>query len=67
MSVDDREIEAAMAIEWLRQAVAAGYRNANELRIESALDVLRSREDFQLLMSDVVFPSEPFAPPPPIP
>ncbi len=61
------EAEADKAIEVLRRAVAMGYRNANELRIESALDPLRNRPDFRLLMRDVVFPAEPFAPPPPIP
>jgi hypothetical protein len=35
--------------------------SANELRIESALDSLRSREDFRLLMSDLTFPADPFA------
>jgi len=67
VSVDDGEIEAARAIEWLRRAVAAGYRNANELRIESALDSLRTRRDFRDLMLDLAFPAEPFAPPQSIP
>ena len=48
-------------MEWLGRAVAMGYRNANEIRIESALDPLRSRDDFRLLMMDVAFPAEPFA------
>jgi len=55
------EIEAARAMEWLRRAVAMGYRNVNEIRIESALDRLRSRDDFRLMMMDVAFPAEPFA------
>jgi hypothetical protein len=55
------EAEAASAMEWLQLAVAMGYRNANELRIESALDPLRSRRDFQLLMMDVALPADPFA------
>jgi len=33
---------------------------SDELRTESALDVLRSREDFGLLMMDVAFPVDPF-------
>jgi hypothetical protein len=33
---------------------------ANELRIESAPDPLRSRDDFRLLMIDVVFPTDAF-------
>jgi hypothetical protein len=53
--------EAARAMDWLHQAAAMGYRNANELRIESAFDSLRSRRDFQLLMMDMAFPADPFA------
>ena len=67
VSAAEGQIETDRAMEWLHRAVSLGYRNANELRIESALDPLRSREDFRLLMRDVVFPYEPFAPPQPIP
>jgi hypothetical protein len=59
--------EATRAIEWLRRAVGVGYRNANEVRIESALDPLRSRADFRLIMMDLAFPAEPFAPTQPVP
>jgi hypothetical protein len=45
----------------LHQAVAMGYRNPRAYRAESALDPLRSRDDFRLLMMDVSFPAEPFA------
>ena len=40
-------------MEWLGRAVANGYRNANELRIESALDPLRDRPDFKKLMAEL--------------
>ena len=53
------QAEKAMAV--LRQAVAMGYRNPNSYRTESALDPLRNRPDFQLLMMDLVFPTKPFA------
>ena len=46
-------------MELLERSVKLGIRNANEFRIESALDPLRSRDDFRLLMMDVAFPSEP--------
>ena len=59
--------EATRAMGWLRRAVGVGYRNANEVRIESALDPLRSRDDFRLIMMDLAFPAEPFAPTQPIP
>jgi hypothetical protein len=55
-------IEADRAMEWLRRAVAMGYRNVDQLRIESALDPLRSRDDFQDLTRDLAFPAESFAP-----
>jgi hypothetical protein len=61
VSAAEWEIEAARAVEWLGRAVAMGYRNANEIRVESALDPLRSRDDFKLLMMDVAFPAEVFA------
>ncbi len=54
------QAEKAMAV--LRQAVAMGYRNPDAYRTESALDPLRDRPDFQALMMDLVFPTEPFAP-----
>jgi hypothetical protein len=52
---------ADKAMELLARSVAVGIRNTNEFRIESALDPLRSRDDFQLLMMDAAFPVEPFA------
>jgi serine/threonine-protein kinase len=53
--------ESERAMEWLRRAVALGYRNAHELRMESALDLLRGRADFRPLMLDLAFPADPFA------
>ena len=47
-------------MDWLRRAVAMGYRHANELRIEWTLDPIRSRRDFQLLMMDLAFSADPF-------
>jgi serine/threonine-protein kinase len=54
--------EAGRSMEWLRRAVAMGYRNRIQLGLESALDPLRSRDDFQLLLRDMAMPSEPIAP-----
>jgi hypothetical protein len=54
--------ETTRAMGWLRRKVGVGYRNANVVRIESALDPLRSRDDFRLIMMDLAFPAEPFAP-----
>jgi hypothetical protein len=54
------EADAAMAL--LRKAVAMGYRSLDTYRTEDALDPLRSRDDFRLLMRDLEFPPDPFAP-----
>ncbi len=61
VSAAEREGEAEKAMAVLRQAVTMGYRNPDDYRTESALDPLRDRPDFQLLMMDLAFPAEPFA------
>jgi hypothetical protein len=45
----------------LNKAVAMGFRNPDVFRAEDALDPLRDREDFRLMMMDLAFPAEPFA------
>jgi hypothetical protein len=45
----------------LRKASLLGSRNLANYRCETALDPLRSRPDFQLLMMDVEFPDDPLA------
>ncbi len=55
---------ADRAMQWLRQAVAVGYLALRERSPHPeglALDPLRSRDDFRLLMRDMAFPVEPFA------
>ena len=49
----------AMALLW--RAVALGYRNPSTYRTETALDPLRHRADFRLLMMDLAFPGDVFA------
>ena len=53
--------EADRAMDLLRRAVAMGFRDVHDLRTESALEPLRSRDDFRLLMMDLAFPTDPFA------
>jgi hypothetical protein len=53
--------EAERAMDWLRQAVALGFRNPDACRSETALDPLRDRADFRLLMMDLAMPAEPIA------
>jgi hypothetical protein len=55
------EEEAGKSMERLSRALAMGYRNRIELGLESALDPLRGREDFRLLMMDLALPAQPFA------
>jgi serine/threonine-protein kinase len=56
----EREAAAAKAMDMLRGLLSFDYRNANQLRTESALDSLRSRSDFPLLMMDATFPLDAF-------
>jgi serine/threonine-protein kinase len=61
VSAVEGEAEGEKAMELLRQAVAMGLRELNWLRTENALDPLRDRPDFRLLLDDLAFPTDPFA------
>jgi serine/threonine-protein kinase len=61
MTASEGRAEANRAMEWLRRAGVAGYRNLANMRSDASLDPLRSRPDFQLLMMDLEFPDDPFA------
>ena len=50
--------ETAMAL--LKKAAGIGYGDPDTFRTETALDPLRGREDFQLLLMDLTFPARPF-------
>jgi serine/threonine protein kinase len=45
--------EADRAMAWLKQAVAAGYRDTAHLKADPVLDALRDREDFQKLVAEL--------------
>ena len=62
ISAGEDQAESDRAMSWLRRAVAMGYRNPDAYRTESALDPIRSRPDFRLMMMDLAFPAELFAP-----
>ncbi len=51
--VSDAEGKTAAdtAMHWLNRAVAMGYQNVNELRVEKAYDSLRDRDDFKKLLA----------------
>jgi len=53
--------EAEKAMDLLAKAATMGYRSLDVYRTESALDPLRNRPDFQVLMMDLVFQTRPFA------
>jgi tetratricopeptide (TPR) repeat protein len=58
---DDPMHFADRAMDALRRAVAAGFRDVVALRTSVNLDRLRDRDDFHLLTMDLAFPAEPFA------
>jgi serine/threonine protein kinase/tetratricopeptide (TPR) repeat protein len=45
------DAEADRALDWLKQAVAAGYKNAAHLKQDKDLDALRDRADFTKLVT----------------
>ncbi len=67
VSAAEGEKAAERTMDWLRRAVALGYRNTNAIRIESAFDSLRGRADFQKMFAELdpkAQPSQELAPPP---
>ena len=57
---DEAETMAQAAVSSLKRATDAGYRFLDHMRIDTDLDPLRARSDFQLLMFDLAFPDDPF-------
>src|SRR5262249_49134671 len=45
--------QADLAMAWLHQAVAAGYKNAGHMKQDKDLDALRERDDFKKLLADL--------------
>ena len=45
-----REKQAELTMEWLQQAIEAGYRNVDQLKKDKDLDALRERDDFKKLL-----------------
>jgi eukaryotic-like serine/threonine-protein kinase len=56
-----RQALAVEAVGTLREAIAAGWKDAAEARRDQELDSLRGRDDFRLLLLDLAFPADPFA------
>jgi serine/threonine-protein kinase len=57
----DGPCESDRGMEILRRAVAAGHRDADLMRTDAALDSIRSRPDFRMLMMDLAMPTDPFS------
>jgi hypothetical protein len=56
-----RQALANRAVERLRRAIAAGFRDVVWVRTDTDLGALRARDDVQALIHDMVFPADPFA------
>jgi serine/threonine-protein kinase len=56
----EREARARRAVDALRRAAAAGHCDARRLDRDPAVDPLRGRRDFQELLLDLSFPTDPF-------
>ena len=54
-SLEDR------AVEELRNAIKAGFRQLPPLKQDTCFDSLRGRLDFRLILMDLAMPSDPFA------
>jgi serine/threonine-protein kinase len=54
--------DADRAVATIRRAIDLGWADSNALRTDPDLDSIRSRPDFQMLLMDLAFPAEPFAP-----
>jgi eukaryotic-like serine/threonine-protein kinase len=60
VSAVDRDAQCDQAISSLGRAATLGYRDPDKYRTETGLDPLRGRDDFRLLMMDLVMPADPF-------
>ena len=52
------DLEADQAMDWLRKAMAAGYRDAAHMAKDTDLDSLRQRPDFVALVAELAAASK---------
>ncbi len=50
---ENRGKQADLAMDWLQQAVAAGFKNVAHMKKDTDLDSLRDREDFKKLIAEL--------------
>ena len=50
---DDKTKQADVAMDWLKQAVAAVYKDLANMKKDPDLDALRDREDFKKLIAEL--------------
>jgi hypothetical protein len=60
VSAAEAASEADLAMTRLHKAVAVGYLSVDAFRTADALDPLRDRPNFQLLLMDLAMPADPF-------
>ena len=60
LSAADASSEADMAMGLLWKALGMGFRTVDAFRTSDALDPLRDRPDFRLMMMDLDFPADSF-------
>jgi eukaryotic-like serine/threonine-protein kinase len=63
LTAADGQAQADKAMTSLRRAIAAGWNQASHMRVDSNLDPIRPRPDFQMLLRDLAFPHDPFVRP----
>ena len=49
----DRGKQADLAMDWLKRAVAAGFKEVAQIKMDDDLAALRGREDFKKLVADL--------------
>jgi tetratricopeptide (TPR) repeat protein len=50
---DDPNKEAELAMDWLKKAVAAGFKDVEQIKKDTDLDPVRARDDFKKLVADL--------------
>jgi hypothetical protein len=50
---EDRDKQSGLAMDWLKQAIAAGYQDAAHIKEDTDLAPRREREDFKNLIAEL--------------